>query len=203
EGEDGPGNGGVVDEEVIEHVAGDGDGAAGEADVGQGDAPDAAGRAAGEPGAGHHAADHGNEEPAELAFAQPQDAHDEGGGGGDEEAQGGEVEGAGGGQAAEAGVAQGAGVVAQQVARGRRAPLGGRQGFRKPAQAGDQQREREQHQEPEDRRPARPAQYPAADDRGDGGGDAEDHRDLAEQALGVGAVEQVTDHRPAHYHAHT
>src|SRR5690606_17668114 len=199
--QDGPGDGGVVGEQVIADVGGDGDGAAGEAGVGQGDAADAPGGAARDPGAGHHAADHGDEEPAELAFAQAQDVHDESGGGGDEEEQGGEVEGAGGGQALEAGVGEDVGVVAGKAARRQRAARFLGQALGQPAPGGQQQGQGEQHQEPEDGRPARPAEDPAADDGGDGRGDAEDHRDLGEQALGVVAVVQVADHGAPHHHA--
>ena len=107
-------------------------------------------------------------------------------------------------QAQEPRVETNAHVIAHQHARRQRHPCLHRMGFRQIACGRRQQHQREHHQEPEDQWPAGAAeQDPAADDRGDRRGDAEQHRHLAHQPLRVVAVVQVTDHRTTDDHADT
>ncbi len=99
------------------------------------------------------------------------------------------------GQPLEAWVEADGEVVAHQRLRPQRQARFLRMRFRQAQPRHQQQHHRERGEEPEDHRPRAPAQDPAADDRRDGRGDAEDHRYLAHQALRVLALQHIADHR--------
>jgi hypothetical protein len=98
------------------------------------------------------------------------------------------------GQALETRVHHDGDVIAQQATRHHRQARLGQVRLRQRAPGGHQQHHGEHHQEPEDRRPMAPAQDPSADHRRHRRRDAEDHRYLAHQALGVVAMQHVADH---------
>ncbi|KAG1455838.1 hypothetical protein G6F57_015223 [Rhizopus arrhizus] len=162
------------------------------------------GHAPGQERAGGHAADGRNEQPSESPLAQMQMLHHEHRRRGDVQEDAAEADAAGQRQAQETRIEADAHVVAHQHPRRQRHPRLDRMRFRQEACGGRQQHQCEHHQEPEDQRPTRTTeQDPAADDRRDRRGDAEQHRHLAHQPLRVMAVVKVADHRAADDHADT
>lgn len=156
-----------------------------------------AGQAAGKPRTAGQSGHGRAEQPEKAGFRHPEVGHQEDRGGQDIDEEAAEVEGQrrAGGQEGRRG--HDFPVGAGQVSRAQGLAFFRRQRFRQQFPTGQPQDAGGEYQEGEDRTPAEQGLQPAADDRGDGGGQREHHGDLRHQALGLGAVEQVADDGPA------